>query len=362
MVLRLSILFWLVSCVRESSRFTRATSSLYVRSDSDHTTVVAPQVQVAAALTQRVSVEADYQVDAWTGASVDVTTSASPAIREVRREVTGAVEYQGKSISATASYRYSDEPDYQSHGVVVGIKREFARKNTIVGLDVLGSDDDVGRAGDPGFSQTLRSIGARASLTQLIDARTLFDLSGESIRFDGFQSSPYRFVAIGGQGICADGAPYCVAEQAPELRIRNSIFTRMRRALGDRWSAGAEYRFYFDTWGVQSHSLQTDWSWRVLDSSVLSMRYRYYTQDEARFYRPRYFDSKMAYVTRDRKLSALFTHEIGVSYLHRFELDSGASFTTGIRSSVTRFDYLAFLGLDVVYALETTVLLGLEFP
>lgn len=351
----------LAACANRAGRITQASSTIYVRSDSDRTTVVSPQVHVAAE-SGEATVETTYAVDAWTGASVDVVTAATSAIHEVRNELTLGVGYETKVARLSASYRYSTEPDYWSHGLVLGVKRELAHKNTTLGLDLLLSSDTVGRAEDPLFRESLRSGGARLAVTQILDRRTLMELSWETTRLDGFQASPYRFVAICDMGTCASGAAFCVPEDVPTGRLRNAAVLRTRRALDVQLSAGLDYRFYFDSWGLRSHTIQPDLTYRVSGNGIVSVRYRYYTQNEARFYRPRYFDlATTGYVTRDRKLSAFYAHEIGASYLHRFELgESGNVLVVGIRASESYLDYLEFVGLRSVYAFEATALLGLE--
>ncbi len=169
-------------------------------------------------------------------------------------------------------------------------------------------------------------------------------------------------MAIGETGTCATGAPFCVPEDAPAQRTRHAAVLRGRRALDERMSAGLDYRLYLDSWGLRSHTLQPDLAYRVSDHGVASVRYRYYTQNEARFYRPRYFDlATTTFATRDRKLSAFYAHEIGANYLHRFELgDGGTVIVAGLRASATAIRYLEFVGLSFVRAFEVTSLLGLE--
>jgi hypothetical protein len=111
-------------------------------------------------------------------------------------------------------------------------------------------------------------------------------------------------------------------------------------------------------------TVQPDVTWLVSRRGTLSLWFRHYTQKEARFYRPRYFDLQgvQGYATRDRKLSAFYTDGLGSSYL--YELPVGHADTVlvaGVRAAVTTFEYRAFVGLRHVIALETTALLSLQF-
>jgi hypothetical protein len=353
-----------VSCAGHSPKLTNASSTIYVRSDTDATTVVSPTVRVGGQVDQ-VTADVTYTVDAWTGASVDVVTAATSAIHEKRNEVDAAVGYEHGRLTLSGNYRFSIEPDYLSHGLTLGARADLAGKNTTLAFDLLGTDDRVGRSGDPGFSLPVRSLGGRLSLAQVIDPNTIAELGWQTTFVDGYQASPYRFVAIGDLGTCDSNAPFCIPEQVPARRVRNALTARAKRALGKSWSSGLEYRFYFDDWGVMAHAVQPDLTWRLSTSQTLLFRYRYSTQSEASFYRPRYFDPAMTdgYVTRDRKLSALVDNELGLQYVHRLENEDGDRIINwGLRSTLSRVDYLAFVGLDHVWALEVTALLGVELP
>jgi hypothetical protein len=359
-----AVLVFAIGCAGHAARMTDASSAVYVRSDTDATTIVAPTVRVAGAV-DHATVAATYSVDAWTGASVDVITAATKAIHERRNEVDATVGYEAQPIKISANYRFSIEPDYMSHGLTLGMIAELAGKNTTVAFDVLGTDDRVGRSGDPGFSMPVRSLGGRLAIAQVIDRNTIAEVGWQTTLVDGYQASPYRFVAIGDLGTCVSNAPFCIPERVPNQRLRNAVTARGRRAFGRSLSAGLDYRFYFDDWNVRSHAIQPDLAWRLTDTQTLSVRYRYATQSEASFYRPRYFDVAMTngLVTRDRKLSALFSNEVGLQYLHRLEADSGDRIIIwGVRSTLSRTDYLAYVGLDHVWAIELTALVSVELP
>lgn len=362
----LLFLLSLVACAGEPTRgVVSATSSLYARTDTNATTVWSPRLQVAGQVDEALRVESSYSLDAWTGASVDVVTAATRAIHEVRQEVTGGAGYVfGDTVSASGSYRYSTENDYWSHGGVGTVSFDLAQHNTTLDVTAFGNRDRVGRAGDALFSRRQATLGARLALTQVIDAKTLAQLSVESVGVHGYQSSPYRFVAIGGAGTCAGAAPLCLPEHAPEQRTRAAVVLRVRRALGATTSLGVSYRFYFDSWGVRSQTLSPELSWLVDEHGTLSLSYRYYTQGEADFYRPRYLDldASAGFFSRDRELSTSYAHRVGLSYQHELPLPKrDAVLSFALRAGGTYYRYLAFVGLSHVEALELTALCGLSF-
>lgn len=362
---RLALLAALVTgCSRPPVRPTEATSVVYVRTDSDATTIVSPRVRVAAEVQEAVGLEASYGIDAWSGASIDVVTAATGTIRERRDEINAGARYTRDELTVSGGYRYSTEPDYWSHGATARAALDLRERTTTLALDAFGGLDEVGRAGDPWFRAPLRSAGARATWTQVLGPATLADLSWETTGLDGYQASAYRWVAIGDEATCARGALFCVREQVPDRRWRHALNLRGRHALGDSLSLGLESRLYVDSWGVRSLTAQPDVAWLLSRQGTASLRYRYYTQREADFYRRQYvdLDTTDGHVTRDRKLSPFYGQELGVSYVHEWQISTlGIVLVTGLRASVGRLRYLAFTGLHHVDVLETTGSVGVDF-
>ena len=105
----------------------------------------------------------------------------------------------------------------------------------------------------------------------------------------------------------------------------------------------------------------------VGEHGTFTLSYRFYTQGEASFYRMSYVatapDVVPRYRTRDRELSNFYSNRVGAGYAHAFELDDEGkrSLRTAFRTGVTRYQYLGFVGLTQVDALEGTLLLSLDF-
>lgn len=342
-----------------------ADTSVYVRSDTDDTVVIAPRAHVGARFADSIGIDATYSMDSWTGASIDVVTAATHAIHELRHEVNGAVSAEVKNVRMSANYRYSIENDYRSNGGVLTLDVDLFEKNTTLAFALLGSMDSIWHVDMPSVVRPQDSIGGRVTYTQVLDTKTLLQLSAETLRMAGFMSSPYRYVGAKGMGLCRQLALECTPEIHPRERIRNAFSLRLRRAFGERVSMGVSYRYYFDDWGLGSHTASPELAILIGDHGTLSLVYRFYLQSHATFYRETYPLAVDAYryLTRDRKLSAMMSHHAGLEYRH--EVPMGESGSTvlqlGARAGLTRFLYSEFIGLQQVDALEGTGLLGLLF-
>jgi len=351
-------------CTAAHDKEVRAASVVYLRSDTDATTIVSPTVEAAGKASDNTTLSTSYTVDAWSGASIDVVSAATHTIKERRQEGQVGLSYDNGTTRANGRYRVSYEHDYQSHGLVLGASRDLARHNTTVSANLMGSFDIAGRAGDKAFAQDVYSYGLQLGLSQTLDPWTVIDVALDGTVLDGYQASPYRWVAVGGDGTCRDGAPFCLPELVPDFRLRTAVSARLRHAVGEHASFGLDYRFYLDSWAIQSHTVEPTITWLPNDTSSLTVHYRYYGQSEASFYRPRYFDfmDGGGWLTRDRKLSAFYGNEVGLAYGKTWELeDSERVLELGLRASLSRLTYLAYVGLDAVSAAELTSMVGLTF-
>jgi hypothetical protein len=350
----------------------QASSSVYVRTDTDKTTVISPRVSARAPLTESTSAEVVYTVDVWSSASIDIRTSASKAVTEQRDEINASLTQELTDTRLTGAYRYSTEPDYDSHAAVLGVERDFADKSTVLGAGAALAFDEVGQVNEPLFEEHLRTITARVSGMQLIDPSMYVQLEYELGHARGYQASPYRYVGIGtDDGTCEiddddvdpdEPIAYCARETNPKLRVRHAIAARARRALGDMLSIGADYRFYLDSWNVLSHTLGADVVLMPAAHTSLGLRYRFYHQGAADHYRKRYRRERDdGLYTRDKELSPLVSHKVALDLEQAFALDArGRTLRALVSVGPVFYSYSDYLLLDSITALDATLSLVLD--
>lgn len=338
-------------------------SAIYVRSDSDETLVVSPRASAAKRIGDRTQASLTYAADIWTSASIDIRASASKPVTEQRNELDFALSHELDDMALNASYRYSSENDYESHGASAGSSFDFAEKNSTLALNAYLFADTVGRSGDPNFSRSLSTLGARTSFTQILDPQMLLQATYELSHLDGYQASPYRVVGIGGTGYGCRGATLCLPERVPSLRTKHAMALTLRRALGDAVSVSADYRFFVDDWQLRSHTAALLFSLLLGQETLLSARYRFYVQSGVSFYQAIYRTApgRSTYTTRDREQSPMRDHRIGIDLEHRPLLGDGKTrLMFSLSASANFYTYDNFVGLTNVRALEFTVALGLE--
>jgi hypothetical protein len=114
----------------------------------------------------------------------------------------------------------------------------------------------------------------------------------------GFQANPYRQAIVG---------ETLVSERHPDARTRQAFAASARYHIKPTGTTviGA-YRYYRDTWKIHAHTPELRLVQELGANADVALRYRYYTQDGAYFFRTRYLadDAAMTqFVTDDVKLS-----------------------------------------------------------
>jgi Protein of unknown function (DUF3570) len=340
-------------------------AAVYVREDTDHTTVISPRLRLRAPIVNdETHVDLAYSVDVWTSASVDIVASASQPVTEQRDELNAGVDHVFGDLTLGAAYRFSTEPDYKAHGGSIRAALDLANRAFTLAWTGGGSADRVGRAGDASFDKAVTTLTTGLSLTQVVDTETLVQLLYDFALVRGYQASAYRFVSFGSAGACRATAALCRPETNPRERLRHAIAVRARRALSTEWSVGAGYRAYLDDWGMFSNTVRADIAWAPQPKSTLALAYRFYDQSAAHHYKAQYqvTDLALRYFARDKELSPLTSHRVALELDWVWDVAGrNAGLVTALAAAATFYRYRDFSMLDRATAIEVTAAVGMEF-
>ncbi len=262
-------------------------------------------------------VSGHFLVDAITSASSSSGADNATPFTEKRYE--GAVGYTHElgTLRVGGEAKYSTESDYRSIYLGVRAELDLAQKNTTLGLGGGLSKDKVSAAAaqgpsmptltcEPGKVATecpLTVLSVYGSASQILSRNLVGGLTYDFARADGYQSNPYR-MALADDGI----AP----ERHPTLRRRTAIAGSIRYFIpSTQTTLIAAYRYYRDNWKVHAHTPEIRIVQQVGYTVDATIRYRFYTQSQAFFYRDRYPTTDAAafpYLSDDVKLDAFRTH------------------------------------------------------
>lgn len=229
----------------------------------------------------------------------DLMSGASPVFNapgpggKTQQVLTGASVFDNRKagdIGASASFGdsqltlrqgWSKENDYRSTWTSLEGKRDFNQKSTTVAAGFAFSDDGVSSHDAPDEFRTRIKRDFFAGVTQIVDERSLVQLSLEYSYSNGFLSDPYKLVFVQSGGLLRDARPGQRRQTAATVK-----YLTYMPAIGSALQAIGSLSS--DNWGIHSGALELQWKKELPGEWLVNAGARYYTQSSADFYAPLY--------------------------------------------------------------------------
>ncbi|MFK7732573.1 MAG: DUF3570 domain-containing protein [Pseudomonadales bacterium] len=214
--------------------------------------------------------------------------------------------------------------------VLAGLAAEFDQADPVGGVPIpFGEMAEQDGAQPRGASSDDKIvIDAVLGVTQIIDENSLFQLNYSVSQSDGYLTDPYKIISVvdATTGIPlfrnanSPDLPVAVFENRPDTRLKHSLYGQYKRFLsGDVMDIS--YRFMTDDWGIDSHTIDARYRWKLSDSTHLTPHIRVYQQSAADFYQRFYISGDQptagdanAYGTSDYRLGEFTAYTIGLEY------------------------------------------------
>ncbi len=277
---------------------------------------------------------------------------------------------------------FSNEYDYNSIGFGGSFVRLFNEKNTEVSisaqvyLDKWNSqypielrdgffDDRIVGAGtyDPNFTpfidENRNSYAVSLGFSQILGKRLQGALFIDLVSQNGLLSTPFQRVYFG------DTADFFIddfqladdVERLPDSRFKVPLGGRLNYYVNDLIILRSYYRFYWDDWGITSHTANLEVPFKLSDSFTLYPTYRYYTQTAADYFFPKEIAlSTATFYTSDYDLSNYNAQQYGLGVQYKDIFTKAKILTFGLKTIDLRFNqYDRSDGLDAfIITLGTT--------
>lgn len=265
-------------------------------------------------------------VDSYTSASsdkIDPNTVTSASYQDVRvyPSLNFSSENEEKRQIFSSGVSASAEYDYFSLGANLGYTKYSKNKNTEFNVKGMAFFDtwkvilpiELRNNPDPNYKQgdmkprTSYNLGFTLSqvMNRNFQMAFLLDLGYQ----EGLLATKFNRVYFN------DLAATVKSENLPDTRFKIPIGMRANYFLGDHLILRAFYRYYWDNWNINSHTISLEPTIKLSAFSSLSIPYRYYVQTKADYFQP-IFQHNLAdeYFTSDYDLSAFSSNMIGLGY------------------------------------------------
>lgn len=220
----------------------------------------------------------------------------------------------------------SAEHDYVSAGLNSALAWDVNEKNTTFSLGGAVAFDSINPEGEiplglSDMSQRLRSdssdtkttVDLLLGVTQVLGKKTLLQFNYSLSNASGYLTDPYKVVSVVD---ASTGRPLQqLYESRPDSRTKHALYWQLKHQF-ERDIVDVSYRYMFDDWDIQSHTIDLKYRWKFAEDQYLEPQLRYYTQDQADFYK-RFMvegDALPEHVSADYRLGNLDTVTLGLKY------------------------------------------------
>jgi hypothetical protein len=303
-----------------------------------------------------------------------------------------------RNLIWNADVAYSQEYDYESIGFGGGISKLFNNKNSEISIkgnvyldkwrpiyptelheySKYGNDflnqgyfagvtvlDQNGNAStnyvpsdfDTWETKNRNSYSASFGFSQVATKKMQFSVFFDVLHQEGMLSTPYHRVYF------ADKANYYIGqaeyipvyttpenkgvyqladdiERLPGTRFKLPFGGRLNYYINERLALRTYYRYYWDDWGITSHTASVELPIKLSDKFTVFPMYRYYVQDASKYFAP--FETHLSteqYYTSDYDLSTFNASQYGIGVGYTDILTNAKIWKFGLKSMDLRFNH-----------------------
>jgi hypothetical protein len=231
----------------------------------------------------------------------------------------------GTLFKAATNAHYSIEKDYESRGVSEKFSLDTNHHLLTWSLGAGYNRDAVFPVGgiplglSPGGAMMDETRDAKyvssfmAGLARVMSRRWVMALDATSATEHGYLTEPYKIVSI--LDPVTQAPVDHLTEKRPETRLRNSVLASSIYHLTTDVMY-LTYRYYWDDWKVQSHTLDFKYRTELGGESFLQPHLRYYTQTAAKFFTLGLIQGAPLpdFASSDQRLSQFQSVTLGLTY------------------------------------------------
>ena len=259
--------------------------------DSRGVTVLSPDLSFTRDFTDRTAVRIKFGVDAISAASDSCARCHQEGASNGRVVLGANMVRKYGDTKLTVGGEFSREMFYAATTALASVSRDLNKGNTTVagGFSYSFNQPQLHPSEE---TESQRSADAFGSVTQSWTKSTVTQFGYELNQVNGYQTSPFLRTQV--NGVFTLG-------HSPDTRTRHALTARIRQALPADTFLEADYRWYHDTWAIDSNALSVGVTHHFTPQLLGGFAYRTYDQTAAYFYAPSYTGTP-EYYTGDFRL------------------------------------------------------------
>ncbi|HFC53648.1 MAG TPA: DUF3570 domain-containing protein [Gammaproteobacteria bacterium] len=222
----------------------------------------------------------------------------------------------------------SVERDYEAYGGNLTLERDNEDRSVTFTAGIATSYDTIfqssGRTpkpmgdvdennGNPTFfpAGNKRGLEGMLGVSRIINRRTVAQLNYTIKTLDGYLTDPYKVISMTREGIELKR----FYESRPDSRLRQTLYGKLVHQLENRDTIQLSYRYYWDDWGIGSHTIDYRHRRNLSAGQYLEPHLRLYTQSAADFfYHSLPYGPEPEYASADYRLDKINSITLGAKY------------------------------------------------
>ncbi|XSG84886.1 MAG: DUF3570 domain-containing protein [Methylohalobius sp. ZOD2] len=280
--------------------------------------------------------------------SVHVLATASP---EARRQGDFNLEYEWDNAALAINGGLSVERDYESAFGGLSGRWDFNQKLTTLKGGVSYTDSDITavldsdaapyitqvdfqdqisfKSGSEILREERSDFAANLGLTQVVTKYSLIDINLGFTHSSGYLENPYKAVSVifvdpdQPSGSVLSGDVRALMENRPGERNQGTVGVKWVQHIKPLDAAlHFDYQFSRDDWGISAHTFEADWVQPLGGGWTIAPRIRYYSQNDAAFYRPYLFSfQRFSEIARDDRGREVWVDDRGREFFRDENFD-----------------------------------------
>ncbi len=270
-------------------------------------------------------------------------TPLDDTFRDTRVQLNGQwTQPLSENITGSVGGHFSKEYDYLSLGVNGNLAYDFNKKNSTFSMGLSYFQDTftpeggipkphssmlVGDSSSPewdgefaktriGKSDDKSTADILLGFTQVINRRMITAFNYSYSMVDGYLTDPFKVVSVLNRNGLAQDYIY---ESRPDSRVKQSTFMQAKYHFDDslfNTVADVSYRYMWDDWGINSHTIDTRFTISVGAASYIEPHIRFYQQGAADFYQPYIIEEQapLGFVSADYRIGEMTAVTVGAKY------------------------------------------------
>ena len=249
-----------------------------------------------------------------------------------------------QNYTGSVGAHISKEYDYLSLGVNGNIAYDFNKKNSTISFGLshfqdtftpeggipksfasmpVAYHDNEDKSGNEatriGSDDDKTTSDVMVGFTQVINRNMVTQFNYSYSIVDGYLTDPFKILSlVNNSGIAQD----YLYENRPDERTKQSVFAQTKYHF-DEVILDVSYRYMWDDWEIDSHTVDTRFYIPLGDGSYLEPHLRFYQQTAAEFYQPFLMQGETLpeFASADYRIGEMTAYTIGLKY--GMKLDGG---------------------------------------